>query len=57
MQTPDEWGAVYIDGKRVEIAELRQLESGQRRMFAGGAQLLDVTPERIHMIRRKAARR
>jgi len=56
MNTPDDWNAVYIDEKRVEIAELQDLVGGRRRMFAGGRQLVDVTSERIARLKRRIAK-
>lgn len=52
MDTPDDWNAVFIDGLRVELQELK---SGRRKMFAGGRDLCDVTPERIASLKRRRA--
>lgn len=58
METPDEFDAVHIDGKRVDLKrELRDLVSGRRRAWSGGCVLSDVTTERITMIRRQLGAR
>jgi hypothetical protein len=50
VDATDDCLAAYIDGKR---NELQEFERGNRRMWSGGRELADVTPERIAMLKRQ----